>query len=357
MPVHYIALMSLSPIQRKIQDFSNLAESETWPGRDSLLEEMENLYRKIDHGSREGIVLCFALAKIHDDLGDIDRCFELLVEGNRNHRRGKTDSIEDARLTVSAVREIFSNQEVTGLPGPLPRQPLFILGMPRSGTTLVEQILASHPDVFGAGELKLMGQWCYGFVKLYRSDPYSIHLGNYLPQLKDHYLNGLAQLGTTETFITDKMPLNFLWTGFILSAFPAARIIHTRRDPMAVCWSLFRTDFAGTSNGYACDLHDIAEFYNLYGELMQFWNEKFPGRIYHQDYERLTENQAQETRRLLEYCGLPWNDACLAFHRNPREVRTASRIQVRRPMYRGSSDAWKPYAKYLEPLKNGLKST
>jgi hypothetical protein len=347
--------MPLSPTQRKIQDFSTLTESMTWTEADSQLREMENLYRSIDHGSKEGIVLCFALAKAFDDLGETERCFELLIEGNRNHRHGKTDTLDEARATVATLREIFSTQTVNGLAGPLPHQPVFILGMPRSGTTLVEQILASHPGVYGAGELKLMGQWSYGFVKLYRSDPRNIQLDRYLPQLREHYLNGLVALGVKEKFITDKMPLNFLWVGFILAAFPDASIIHTRRDPMAVCWSLFKTDFAGTSNGYACDLGDIGEFYRLYAGLMEFWKQKYPGSIYDLDYQQLTVHQAQETRRLLDYCGLGWDDACLAFHRTDREVRTASKAQVRRPMYQGSSEAWKRYEKHLAPLVEALR--
>ena len=346
--------MTLSPIQKQVNAFSELADTSAWSARNDTLESMEKLYGSIDHASKEGIVLCFALASIYDQLGETDSCFKLLEEGNRHHRVGKTDTIEDARYTVKAVKQLFDNQSVNRLSSSDKPQLMFIVGMPRSGTTLVEQILASHSRVHGGGELKLMGQWCFGYLKLYGDYGEAAPLDNYLSQLQQHYLNGIREL-TDKSVVTDKMPLNFLWTGFILSAFPQAKVIHTIRDPMAVCWSLYRTPFAGTSNGYACDLEDIGEFYNLYQDLMHYWHKKFPGEIHDLHYERLTEQQTEETARLLEYCELSWEDACLQFHKNPRKVKTVSKHQVRKPMYQGSSEAWKQYENYLRPLSKILK--
>ncbi|MBT8147338.1 MAG: sulfotransferase, partial [Gammaproteobacteria bacterium] len=299
---------------------------------------MEKLYDEIDHASKEGIVLCFALAKVYDDLGDVDRCFALLTEGNHHHKAGKTDTIEDARATAHGVRQIFARRTVKPLSPVEDCQPLFIVGMPRSGTTLVEQILASHSAVYGGGELKLMGQWCYGYLKLFKEYGDAAPLNNYLPQLREHYLKGIAEL-TSKHFVTDKMPVNFFWLGFILAALPNARIIHTVRDPMAVCWSIFKTPFAGSSNGFSCDLRDIGAFFTIYRELMAFWNDKYRHNIYSLHYESLTRHQQQETADLLEFCGLTWEDACLEFHENPRKVNTASKQQVRQPMYQDSSDA------------------
>ena len=314
---------------------------------------MEDLYGKLDHGSKEGIVLCFAMAKVYDDLGDVDRCFELLIEGNQHHAHGKIDSVHEARRTIACVKDIFNSKEIISLDETDPRQAIFILGMPRSGTSLVEQILCSHSLVYGGGEFKMMGQWCYGFVKLYASNPNTVLSNEYLNDLKTFYLNGLKGLGRVKT-ITDKMPLNFLWIGFILSAIHTARIVHTVRDPMAVCWSIYKTPFSCTSNAYSCNLNDIGEFYRLYIDLMQFWQEKFPERTYDLNYEQLTLNQESETRNLLDYCGLEWEDTCMEFHKNSREVRTASWAQVKRPMYQGSSEAWKKYERYLEPLSQAL---
>jgi len=334
-------------------DFRNLVLTKTWSRRDTRLEKMEYLYSKINHASKEGIVLCFALAKVYDDIDDVDKCFNLLVEGNQHHSRGKIDTIEDARTTITAVKRIFSTQAISSLDEPVPYQPIFILGMPRSGTSLVEQILAAHSLVYGGGELKMMGQWCAGFVKGYTANPNNFALDNYLKGLKEHYLKGLKELNCKE-FVTDKMPPNFIWIGFILSAIPTAKIIHTIRDPMAVCWSNYKTDFVGSSNGYSCNLNDTGEFYKLYADLMEFWYKKFPGKIYDLNYEQLTLNQEEETRKLLDYCGLNWEDACLEFHKTLREVKTASQAQVKRPMYQGSSESWKRYKKYLGPLQKSL---
>ena len=347
--------MSLTPTQKQINAFSEQVESSTWIASSENLDTMERLYESIDHASKEGIVLCFALAKVYDRLGQPEKCFNLLAEGNRHHKVGKTDTIEDARSTIRAVKNLFTSQTVSSLDAADNHQFIFIVGMPRSGTTLVEQILCSHPEVYGGGELKLMGQWCFGFLKLYHKYADQAQLDNYLPQLREHYLKGIETM-TVRSFVTDKMPVNFLWIGFILSVFPQAKIIHTVRDPMAVCWSIFKTPFAGTSNGYSCDLEDIGEFYLLYRGLMDFWQHRFPDKIYDLHYERLTENQYTETFRLLEYCGLNWDDACLKFYRNSRKVSTVSRKQVQKPMYQGSSEAWKAYESYLGPLKDVLET-
>lgn len=338
---------------QQLQDFVESAYATTWDSRDAILDEMEALYEQSDPADKNTIVLAFALAKIHDDLGNTDAGFAYLKAANKCHRQGKTDTIEDARQTVAAVKALFSSQSVAPLHKTNSQHPIFIVGLPRSGTTLVEQILASHRQVFGGGELKLMGQWCFGYLKLYAQYGDNAPLTNYLEQLWSHYVAGLNNL-TSQTRITDKMPVNFLWLGFIRAAFPDARIVHTRRDPMATCWSMYKTPFAGTSNGYACDLQDIGEFYCLYADLMEFWEAQHGTVIYNLDYETLTREQEQQTRQLLDYCELDWDPACLEFHNNSRTVHTASAHQVTRPMYQGSSDAWRKYDAHLEPLKNAL---
>lgn len=344
--------MPLTQTQQSILDFSNLADSERWATRNDLLTKMEALYSSIGPASQEGIVLCFALAKIYEDLGEIDKCFSMLAQGNEQHKKAKTDTIDDARTTISTVREIFSAGKISPRQMSSDSQPIFIVGMPRSGTSLVEQILASHADVHGGGELKFMGQWCVGYVNYFRSHR-GAKLEDSLADLQNHYLKSVNAL-TEKPYVTDKMPVNFLWLGFIMSAFPDAKIIHTIRSPMATCWSIYKSPFAGTSNGYSCSLEEVAEFYNLYADLMEFWQSEFPGKVYDLHYERLTENQVEETHGLLDYCALDWDPACLEFHKNKRKVETMSWAQVQRPMYQGSSDAWKRFEKYLEPMKSIL---
>ena len=149
------------------------------------------------------------------------------------------------------------------------------------------------------------------------------------------------------------MPMNFRLLGFILSAIPEAKIIHIKRDPVATCWSNFNHYFTA-GNGFSFDQKDLAEFYNLYLELMEYWHKIFPGKVYDLNYEALTINQKKETKQLIEYCELEWDDNCLNFHKNERPVLTASSAQVRKKMYQGSSEEWKKYSNYLQPLINGL---
>ena len=168
--------------------------------------------------------------------------------------------------------------------------------------------------------------------------------------VRDDYLDALIKLKVHEKIITDKMPLNFCWIGFILSAFPNAKIIHLSRDPIATCWSIYKHYFSSKGNGYAYDISDLTKFYKLYIDLMSFWHKSFPEAIYELCYEDLTENQEAETHRLLEYCNLEWDEHCLNFHKTNRVVKTASATQVRKEMYQGSSEAWRKYERQLQPL-------
>ena len=148
------------------------------------------------------------------------------------------------------------------------------------------------------------------------------------------------------------MPLNFRYIGFILSSFPEAKIIHMNRNPIATCWSIYKYEFRG--NAYSFNQEDIVSYFALYKELMSFWNKLFPNKIYDVCYEDLTSDQEEETRKLLKYCELDWDESCLNFHTNKTAVKTTSSMQVRRKMYQGSSEAWKKYEAYLQPLIKGL---
>jgi hypothetical protein len=235
---------------------------------------------------------------------------------------------------------------------------VFIVGMPRSGTTLVEQILASHTKVFGAGELATMG----GLLGLFFAHAPGRNSGDSkgpitqldIDIIRSTYLETLSAMNVSEKTITDKMPMNFLWIGFILSAFPEAKIIRLNRDPMATCWSIYRRFFSSKGNDYGYDMVDLAQFYELYTDLMSFWHEHFPNRIFDICYEDLTANQEDETRKLLDYCELDWQENCLSFHKTKRVVKTASAAQVRQEMYKGSSEVWKKYESYLRPMIESL---
>ena len=162
----------------------------------------------------------------------------------------------------------------------------------------------------------------------------------------------MSSLGVNEKIVVDKMPLNFRFIGFIVSAFPEAKIVHMNRDPMATCWSIYKNFFPG--NAYSYSQEDTASYFKLYTDLMEFWNNKYPSSIFDFCYENLTNNQEFETRKLLDHCELPWDKNCLDFHKNNTAMRTTSSIQVKQQMYTGSSENWKKFADHLEPLIKGL---
>jgi hypothetical protein len=303
----------------------------------------------------ETMYLDFALSKAYDDIGEIDRAFECLNEANRLKKKALGYSIERERNDFARIKSWFTTQGFAARPDaahtePGTRRPIFIVGMPRSGTTLVEQILASHSQVFGAGELETVGRILNPLLKRPAAGPTDAINHETFSRLRKSYLENLEALHCAEAVITDKLPGNFKCIGLLLAAMPEAKIVHLRRDPAATCWSIFKHHFGGGGHGYSYDLVDVAECYGLYADLMEFWHRTFPGRVYDLNYESLTENQEHETRSLLEYCGLDWEDQCLAFHETRRSVQTLSRQQVRQPMYQGSSQAWRKYEAHLAPM-------
>jgi len=321
---------------------------------------MKSLLLKSELSKSDRMYLCFALAKVHDDLDEYDRSFNYLVEGNHLRKNELNYNIDYDRRIVAKIKEIFTTESQTlevSLDENAPMQPIFIVGMLRSGTSLVEQILASHSQVYGAGELGAIDELVSPII-----EEFSDRIGQYMDILSqskitsvhDGYLGVLAALNVQEKIIIDKMPINFKWIGFILSAFPKAKIINLNRDPRATCWSIYKHYFPGNGNRYAYDFGDLAEFYKLYIDLMSFWRERYPNSIYDVCYEGLTENQEEETRRLLAFCDLEWEKQCLDFHNTKRAVKTASVVQVRKKMYQGSSDAWRKYEEYMQPLIKGL---
>jgi len=340
----------------------NLSMLKEYRPDDAQTGLMESLYTDSEPGGSDRIFLCHALARIYEDLGEYEKSFDYLEQGNRLHSIELDYNLDHDRRLFTTVRRIFSaaGEALERAPdGTASIQPLFIVGLPRSGTSLVEQILASHSMVHGAGELATMTNFVNPILstladqnisqvkhRLSRNEIKSVH---------DGYLEELNVLKVPEKIITDKMPLNFRWIGFILSAFPEAKIIHLNRDPRATCWSIYKHYFS-KGNGYACDLVDLAEFYGLYTDLMSFWRERFPNTIYDLCYEDLTEDQETVTRKLLAYCDLQWEKQCLDFHQTKRIVQSLSAAEVRKKMYTGSSEAWRKYEAHLQPLIKGLAS-
>lgn len=306
---------------------------------------------------RDWMELQFTLAKAYDDADDPDRAFDALQRGNAAKRRLDPYDLQEDLTRFAAIAETFTADLIAehaadGNPSDVP---VFILGMPRSGTTLVEQILASHPDVFGAGELSYLADTIRA-GRLGSGFPASAATltGPQWHSIGAEYVQRLRLLSPQAKRITDKLPLNFQLIGLIRLALPNARIIHVRRDPMDTCFSCYFTLFAN-GLGFRDDLGDLGRYYRGYQSLMAHWRSILPeGAMLEVQYEVLVQNFETEARRLLAYCGLAWDERCAKFHETVRPVETASTLQVRRPLYQSSLGRAKAYAPWLAPLERAL---
>ena len=346
-------VLELQPKNLKV--FRNLGDVKKFTNRDSeIIKNIESILENNSLEQDELIDLNLSLSKVYGDLGDVDKQFKYLSEGNSLRKNLSGYSIANSNQLFTTIKKIFQSESILSqsIEQNTTIKPIFIVGMPRSGTSLVEQIIASHNEVFGSGELEFLSQILAPIIS---QDLIQLN-GNIKKSIRDQYFSKLEVLEIKEKFFTDKMPMNFRYIGFILSAFPEAKIVHLKRDARATCWSIFKSYFDSEGIGYSYDQEDLAKYYGLYSDLMSFWHELYPNQIYDISYEDLTTNQEEETRKLLEYCDLEWDENCLNFHTNERAVKTASALQVRKKMYQGSSEVWKKYESYLKPLIQGLES-
>lgn len=304
--------------------------------------------------------LHLALSKEYEDLADDPHAFDHLVAGKAAGRQLLNYSFTQDEALFAALVSVLQVPPVDQT-GFATAEPIFVIGMPRSGTTLVERIISSHPDVHSAGELMAFPA---AFKRASGSrtgrllDPDTVSRAHHIDwrQLGEAYLTNTRPVAGHAPHFVDKLPHNFLYAGFIARALPNARIICLRRDPMDTCLSNFRQLFMPGSSfcDYSFDLLDTGRYYVLFDHLMRHWQRLFPGRILEMDYEMLVDAQEASTRELLGFCGLPWNDACLHFEDNPEPSATASAVQVRQPMYRTSLRRWKKYQAQTTDLQQLL---
>jgi Flp pilus assembly protein TadD len=313
---------------------------------------------------RDRINLHFALARVLDRAGACDEAFahcdrgnavkrELLLLQNNAYRPDEHTRFVDRLIAVFGPA-FFERVRGFGDDSDLP---VFVVGMPRSGTSLVEQILASHPAVHGAGELRHVQQLAAGLpAELGAPEPYPDCLAGLSREaarrLAGRHLEAMRRLGGGRARVVDKMPMNFHHLGLIAALLPRARVLHCRRDPRDSCWSCYFQNFREVP--FACDLRALGGYYRQYERLMDHWRRTRPLPILDVQYEELVEAPERLSREMVAFCGLPWNPGCLEHHRTRRPVRTASNRQVRQPIYKTAVGYWRNYAAHLGPLLEAL---
>lgn len=326
------------------------------------IPELEGLVARGIRDWRGEVQLRYALAKEHEDVGEYAKAWGHLERGARLRRKHLQYDVARDVATVDWIIDAFPTAPPTPPQGCSNDEPIFIVGLPRSGTTLVERILGSHSDVYSAGELNDFAHALVAAVaKTNGGRPPARDalvarsaFVDFAALGKDYVERTRPGTGHTPRF-TDKMPLNFLYCGLIHRALPRARIVHLTRHPLAVCYAMYKTLF---KDGYpfSYDLEEIGRYYLSYRKLMAHWHATLPGVIHDISYERLVADQAGETRRLLDFCGLQWQDACLEFQHNPAPTTTASAVQVRQSLYDSSLAQWRHYAPQLEGLRRQLQA-
>ena len=351
----YAEAVALAP--REAAYWLNFADGHRFKAGDPQLAAMEALAAAPERLPPSGrINIAFALGKAYDDLGRYDDAFARLSAGAALKRRSIAYDEAGTLAAFDRLRATF-DRTVLAHVGFRSKLPVFIVGMPRSGTTLVEQILASHPDVHGAGELFDFHHVMHAAAPDPGGPLESLATTVSIDQFEAigrTYVERLKARAPTAARITDKMPANFLFLGAIHLALPDAQIIHVMRDPRDCCLSCYSKMFSGEQN-FTYDLGELGRYFRKYAELMAHWRSVLPqGRFIDVRYEDVVADLEGSARRIVAHCDLAWNDACIAFHEAQRPVRTASASQVRQPIYRTSDGRWRAYERHLAPLIEAL---
>jgi len=321
---------------------------------DEHFKWLKKIYSNTNTDDKEKRVeLGFALGKAYEDIKNFDKSFAHYKEANSLHREKIDFSLKLEKEKFDEIKstynkKLFDKYKNTGCTD---STPIFIIGMPRSGTTLIEQILSSHSKVFGADELEFIPNLIeknFGDkkIRLYFEGIVNYDKDNF-KKIGEEYITKMKAISNNSDKATDKLPINFLHAGFIKLILPKSKIVHCYRNPKDNCLSLFKNHFSGKKIKFAYDMNEVVEYYNLYNDLMKHWKNLLPDFIYNIKYESLISNTKTVIQNLLEDCNLVWTNDCLNFHNNKRRIKTASDVQARNKIYSNSIDSWKNYEKYL----------
>ena len=322
---------------------------------------MSDCVKKPELSKNDKMHIFFGLSKAYEDTGEYKKSFKFLLEANKLNRANINFSTEYSNNYFKALSKNITKQfyDKAKKGASLGKGIIFVLGLPRSGTSLVEQILSSHSKVFGAGEIKYFRK---SIEKVFfelenKRFPYNINLHGLdsLSSLGKEYENMISFLRKDSPFFVDKMPYNFMFIPLIKLSLPESKIILTERNPLDNCLSIFKKKF-GKGNGYAYSLEELGEYYNSYKDIMEEWTVLTNNEIFYLDYEKLINSQEEVTSSLLSFCNLEWEDSCLHFYKTNRNNKTASSVQVRQPLYSSSVKLWEKYREELKPLIRTLRN-
>ncbi len=331
--------------------YYTLSKVKKFTAEDKELKRMIEIADRSERlGHAQATVIHFALFKAYEDIKDYDNAFKHLKIANDRKRSGIPFDRDAQKKNYKAIVETYTPDFLNKFKGKGcdSNIPVFIVGMPRSGTTLTEQIISSHPDVFGAGELFYLteAENKHGFIN-----------ANNIKELGQSYVEMTQSIhpdAKNAKRITDKMPGNYMRLGQIIGSLPNAKIIHCKRNPMDTMLSCYKQLFA-RGQYWSYNFEDMAEHYALYEKMMEHWRNKFPDRFIEIDYEETVSNFEEQARLLIDHVGLEWNDACLSPHKQERSILTASKGQVRKPIYKSSVEAWRRYEEQMLPLQDMLE--
>jgi hypothetical protein len=353
---HFDRVITLDPTD--VGAYHSRSTLRTWSTDNNHIGELTELQQRLPESHPGQVPLCYAIAKEYEDLGEFERSFDYVRRGAQRRRAMLGYQVGGDVDAMRRIEQVFDARLLRPERGPVTDQrSIFVLGLPRSGTTLVERILASHPQVDSLGEIDDLA---FALIRLAAGPGGKLEMvdrsaGIDFRRLGSLYRGSTAGYGLPGPWLIDKTPLNFLYLGLIHLALPGARVVHVRRHPLASCHAMYKSLFR-MGYPFSYSLEDIGHYYVAYHRLMAHWRAVIPQSFVDLDYETLVDQQEAASRGLVQHCGLEWDDACLTFHRNASPSATASAVQVRRPLYRTSVDRWRSYERQLEPLARMLES-
>ena len=332
----------------------SLSRITKYTNNDEHFNELKKIYKKANsNDSEKKIELGYALGKAYEDTKNFDKSFSHYKEANFLQRKKIDFSLKLEKKKFKEIKNTYNKKLLDNYKntGSSDSSPIFIVGMPRSCTTLVEQILSSHNKVYGADELEFIPDVVkknFGDknLSLFFEEIVNFDKNN-LKKIGDEYITKIKDISKESERVTDKLPINFLYIGFIKLILPKSKIIHCYRNSKDNCLSIFKNQFSSGKIKFAYEMGEIVDYYNLYNDLMKYWNNLLPNFIFNIKYENLISDTKDEIKNLLRYCDLNWSNDCLNFYNNKRQIKTASDVQARSKIYTSSIDSWKNYEKYL----------